>query len=280
MMQNATPSRPSPSTTGQAARGFTLIELLVVISIIALLIAILLPALGAARKSARSMQCLSNLKQWGIASEIYIGENKFTIAGELNTGSAALDTNEKAWFNALPPLVDFVSYSDPKAWESGTPGTGEITADFGSSIWFCPEAGPDVANPFNYGINLVLNGTGSKGPNYANQENVPLNLIPEPSSTLYLAEPEVELGERSGVSLNSNNAPLDNDDNGGFRHGGGNNGTGNFLFLDGHASTFAISEADEPFDTGYALFPNGAAANFNGAHESANGDIIWGSFGK
>lgn len=62
-------------------RGFTLIELLVVISIIALLLAILMPALGKTKKMAQSVICRTNLHQWYLAMDMYTNDNNDTFWG-------------------------------------------------------------------------------------------------------------------------------------------------------------------------------------------------------
>jgi prepilin-type N-terminal cleavage/methylation domain-containing protein/prepilin-type processing-associated H-X9-DG protein len=160
------------------ARGFTLIELLVVIAIIAILAAMLLPALSRAKSKARQAGCLSNLKQWGLAQSMYVDDNNQTFPFPRFQVSSTQDQDNPSWlaingyhnggqgddvyFNCLPTYVaskpmyvwayDVATFNnsksifkDPEVQAQGI-DPADMQANTGNMI--------DSARPlFNYGMN-------------------------------------------------------------------------------------------------------------------------------
>src|SRR5665213_318250 len=136
---------------GSARRGFTLIELLIVIGIIVLLVSILLPMAVRARNCAAAVVCESNLRQWGLATQMYASQNGGCLPRRGQGVGPTFRIDRPAdWFNALPPMMKMKSYVD-------LADDDQIARPGSKSIWICPRAG-DFNGPYywSYGMNMGL----------------------------------------------------------------------------------------------------------------------------
>jgi len=137
--------------------GFTLVELLVVIGIIALLISILLPVMGRARKSAQTVACASNMRQLGFAFNMYVNESKGYLP---NQKSGAVWPTDY-WYNKLQP------YLNRKQVNGLTPNNLDLSYN---GVFRCPGKvnwnidGPSDVQRISYAMSRFSNpGSGNPG---------------------------------------------------------------------------------------------------------------------
>jgi len=199
--------------------GFTLIELLVVIAIIGLLAALLLPALGKTKSAAQAVTCRNNLRQWGLATQLYVAEHDDLLVAEgwpnpHRVPTISPDTN--SWYVLLPQEIGLPSYYDMN-WRTNA----EIEPD--NSIWICP-SNPRRSNGnnlFHYCLNDGVNGTGTN-----NNPRLKITAVRNHSSVVWL--------------FDSKNRPAIGQEN--FVHTNLHNLGAHFLFLDGHVQRFRNPE--------------------------------------
>jgi len=271
---------------------FTLIELLVVIAIIAILAALLLPVLASTKRKGQQVSCLSSLRQWGLALNIYAAQNDDATPrdGTDNSGTYGVDTgatsgpgspqDPAAWFNALPQLAG----DRPLSYYASLPGGNAYKKlPFPSNgigkIWHCPTAtdGGSASiflqggayGVFSYCMNIDLKATTPITSSYGKlpyPQMPKLSSVIQSSATVLLTEQTFNpLTEHlpGGASDDARNGifPCNRSYTFPARHNDG----ANLVFMDGHSEYF------------FQKYITNGAPNDTGSNraEKANPDVIW-----
>lgn len=144
--------------------GFTLVELLVVIAIIGILVALLLPAVQAARESARRSQCLNNMKQLVTGCQLYHDVNKVFPPGHTGFNPSTPDEDyQHCWMTLILPFVEqdalYDQYRFDKRWNQGVNGRYVTQGDNSNlSVQLCPSSEHVVSGQGDY---AGINGSGT-----------------------------------------------------------------------------------------------------------------------
>ncbi len=188
------------STKPRAARsGFTLIELLVVIAIIAILAAILFPVFAQAREKARTISCLSNIRQVGTSWQMYMQDydEVMVIAFDLEVGTSVSDSPKRRnpwWPKLLDPYTkSWAIYHCPSQGDTNGVFSGGVNSWYGNQMRLSSVG-------YNYsGLSDWNNCQESKGVSYAS--------VRVPAGTIAFIDSARDQGANKDIGWADVNAP-------------------------------------------------------------------------
>lgn len=221
-------------------KAFTLVELLVVISIIALLIAILLPALASAREAGRTVQCLSNTRQLLMSWHMYSDDFKDWMLPYRNDthritgigGSPANTAASRYWAFMAKDYINLPDMPNDRMGGAWTWSKAVAEDYYAKAIFNCPSMSLRITSPYATHIGMMRYGTG--GENHGGYHPVKLrSQVLRPGDTLYSADapasPADTVNYGGGSAWVNNGATIAGDQ----RH----TSRANYGFADGHAVT-------------------------------------------
>jgi len=214
------------SSASRRYQGFTLIELLVVIAIIALLMGILLPALGRAREQARKIACLSNMRQMGVATQTYLIDSDY----RLPPSSCHIDDPNDHWLRLL------TNYTGEQLLFRCPSDTARDFVD-----WDRPLDDQKEARYSSFAVNALLDPIHFRYGAQRNRYNN-TNRIRRPMRCIWISEaPDTEsfnLADHIHPEMWEGSLEYAQQSVAWNRH----KGTSNYLFADGHAENLVFEE--------------------------------------